>query len=45
MVKRLLSKLGYIEGEPQQFLSKRVCGISEKFIITLSYLSVIMNFL
>ena len=27
MVKRLLSKLGYLEGEPQTFLSKRVCGI------------------
>ncbi len=27
MVKRLLSKLGYLEGEPQHFLSKRVCGI------------------
>ena len=27
MVKRLLSKLGYLEGEPQPFLSKRVCGI------------------
>ena len=27
MVKRLLSKLGYLEGEPQTFLSKRVCGM------------------
>ena len=27
MMKRLLSKLGYLEEEPQPFLSKRVCGI------------------
>ena len=27
MVKRLRSKLGYLEGELQPFLSKRVCGI------------------
>ena len=27
MVKRLLSKLGYFEGKPLPFLSKRVCGI------------------
>ena len=26
-MKRLLSKLGYLEEEPQPFLSKRVCGI------------------
>ena len=27
MVKRLLRKLGYLEEEPQHFLSKRICGI------------------
>lgn len=27
MVKRLLRKLGYLEEEPQYFLSKRICGI------------------